>query len=222
MTSPNTWIDLNLDSQVSNCVRDWIELPISSCVSEILSLPSNQCGLGIPSLREVAETLRLNQRFKQHLPGNAESETIWKLTTGKNMTIDRIILGSDDQKLALRVLKETQTRNNINHFHTLTIQGQIINAINEAFAKSTVTKWMKEIEKLAPPLYQRCNESSFPRVRVESESARLESESESESRCVGLESESESSRFRVRVRVRVQVFVSRVRIRVPRRKIGGL
>ena len=49
---------------------------------------------------------------------------------------------------------ETQTRNNFNHIHTLTIQGQIINAINEAFAKSTVTKWMKEIEKLAPPLYK--------------------------------------------------------------------
>ena len=65
---------------------------------------------------------------------------------------------------------------------------------------------------------QRCNESSFPRVRVESESASLESESESESRCVGLESESESSRFRVRV----QAFVSRVRIRVPRRKIDEL
>ena len=149
-----TWIDLNLDSQVSNCVRDWIELPISSCVSEILSLPSNQCGLGIPSLREVAETLRLNQRFKQHLPGNAESETIWKLTTGKNTTIDRIILGNDNRKSALRVLKETQTRNNSNHIHTLSIQGQIINAINEAFAKSSVTKWMKEIEKLAPPLYK--------------------------------------------------------------------
>ena len=149
-----TWIGLILDSQVSNCVRDWIELPISSCVSEILSLPSNQCGLGIPSLKEVAETLRLNQRFKQHLPGNAESETIWKLTTGKNTNIDRIILGNDDRKPALRVLKETQTRNNYNHIHTLTIQGQITNAINEAFAKSTVTKWMKEIEKIAPPLYK--------------------------------------------------------------------
>ena len=61
---------------------------------------------------------------------------------------------------------------------------------------------------------QRCNESSFPRVRVESESACLESESES--RCVGLEYESESSRFRVQVRVQAFVYIdSRVRIRVP-------
>ena len=48
-----TWIELNLDTQVSNAVRDWIELPISSCVSEILSLPTNQGGLGIPSMKKL-------------------------------------------------------------------------------------------------------------------------------------------------------------------------
>ena len=75
-----------------------------------------------------------------------------------------------------------------------------------------------ELNDMTYPWWQWCNESSFPRVRVESESACLESESES--RCVGLKSESESSRFRVRVRV--QAFVSRLRIRVPRRKIDEL
>ena len=61
-----TWIKQALDSKISKAVRDWMEFPISTCVSEILSLPANQGGLGIPSLKETVEKLRLGQRFKLH------------------------------------------------------------------------------------------------------------------------------------------------------------
>ena len=82
------WIELNLDTQITNAVRDWIELPISFCVSEILSLPTNQGGLGIPSMKEIAESLRMNQRHKQHSSNNPESVAIWKTTSAKNTTVD--------------------------------------------------------------------------------------------------------------------------------------
>ena len=149
-----TWIELNLDTQISNAVRDWIELPISSCVSEILSLPTNQGGLGIPSMKEIAESLRMNQRHKQHSSNNPESVAIWKTTSAKNTTVDRIILENNDRQTAVRCLKNTQTKRSVNHISTLAIQGRILDAINQAFSKTTLTKWANEVEKLASPLYR--------------------------------------------------------------------
>ena len=134
-----TWIELNLDTQISNAVRDWIELPISSCVSEILSLPTNQGGLGIPSMKEIAESLRMNQRHKQHSSNNPESVAIWKTTSAKNTTVDRIILENNDRQTAVRCLKSTQTKRSVNHISTLAIQGRILDAINQAFSKTTLT-----------------------------------------------------------------------------------
>ena len=129
-------------------------MPIRSCVSEILSLPTNQGGLGIPSMKEIAESLRMNQRHKQHSSNNPESVAIWKTTSAKNTTVDRIILENNDRQTAVRCLKNTQIQRSANHISTLAIQGRIIDAIYQAFSKTTLTKWASEVEKLAPPLYR--------------------------------------------------------------------
>ena len=150
------WIDLNLNSQVSNCVKDWIELPISSCVSEILSLPSNRCGLGnrhtltqrgcwnTSTEPEVQTDLARICKIRDNLEADNREEHDHRSNHS----------GGRRSKISFEGLEGNSHRNNSNHIHILTIQGQIINAINEAFAKSTVTKWMKEVEKLAPPLYK--------------------------------------------------------------------
>ena len=47
-----TWIVENLDSLITNSIRDWLEFPISTCISEIASLPASCGGLDIPSLKD--------------------------------------------------------------------------------------------------------------------------------------------------------------------------
>ena len=54
----------------------------------------------------------------------------------------------------MRCLKNTQIQRSANHIGTLAIQGRIVDAINQAFSKTTLTKWAKEVEKLASPLYR--------------------------------------------------------------------
>ena len=135
-----TWIAQKLDTLISNAVRDGLELPISTCVSEMLSLSRNQGGLGIKSLKEIAETLRLSQRVKQKLSKNEESQRIWESTSAKNINTDCIIAKSKDRSSALKILKEKHIQTNYKCISMLKIQGKIIQSINESFNKATMIK----------------------------------------------------------------------------------
>jgi hypothetical protein len=148
-----TWITQKLDILISNAVRDWLELPISTCVSEMLSLPRNQGGLGIKSLKETAETLRLSQRVKQKFSKNEESRQIWESTSAKNINIDSIISRSKDRSSALKILKEKHIETNFKCISLLEIQGKIIKSINESFNKATLIKWAGQLDNLAAPIY---------------------------------------------------------------------
>ena len=119
----------------------------------MLSLPRNQGGLGIKSLKEIAETLRLSQRVKQKLSKNEESQRIWESTSAKNINIDCIIAKSEDRSSALKILKEKHTQTNYKCISMLKIQGQIIQSIIESFNKATLIKWTAQLDNLAAPIY---------------------------------------------------------------------
>ena len=148
-----TWISQVLDSKISNAVRDWIELPISSCVSEILSLPTTKGGLGIPTLKESAAKLRLNQRCKLHSSQVEEMRTLFETTSDQNLKIDSIIRTNPGRTKALRQMNDEHTRVSFEHIVSLNVQGRIIASINEHLCGSEISRWTKVLDKLATPLY---------------------------------------------------------------------
>jgi hypothetical protein len=85
---PLTWIDETLDALCTRYTRDWLETPISSCVREVLRLPINKLGFNIPSLKDVAEKIRLVKRNTlRHSPSPATRQ-LWKDTSLRNINID--------------------------------------------------------------------------------------------------------------------------------------
>ena len=148
-----TWIAENLDSQIINAVRNWLELPVSSCISEILSLPSSTGGLNIPSLKDTAEKLRLGQRFNLHRSNDEECHSLWKLSSEKNIYIDSIITKSSTKKAAKQILTKEQSKRKMEHINSLSIQGKLISAITEEFSKSVITKWTRNLDKLATQMF---------------------------------------------------------------------
>ena len=148
-----TWIKQTLDSKISNAVRDWMEFPISTCVSEILSLPANQGGHGIPSLKEIAEKLRLGQRFKLHSSSEKELRVLFETTSDQNVRTDSIILTNSSRNEAIREVKATHIQATFDHIVSLKLQGRSISSITENLSKTAISRWTRELDKLAAPLF---------------------------------------------------------------------
>ena len=68
-----------------------MQLPISTCIGEISRLTQNKCGLGLPSLAEVANTLRITARSCLRNSNNADIKKLWSETTKKNVESDRFL-----------------------------------------------------------------------------------------------------------------------------------
>jgi hypothetical protein len=148
-----TWITQVLDAKICNSVREWLELPISACVAETLSLPKAQGGMGIPSMKETAAKLRLGQRFKLHSSNDDESRALFESTSGHNSAVDGFIKSNTCRTTAVKELSEEHSRSSFSHIISLKSQGKIIAAINEHLNRSAITRWAKEIDKLAGPLF---------------------------------------------------------------------
>ena len=65
-----------------------MEIQISSFVSEILSLPKRYGGLGIPSLKETAEKLKVGQRFKLQSSKDDEMHVLFEMTSDLKRRIE--------------------------------------------------------------------------------------------------------------------------------------
>ena len=151
-----TWIKEQLDSQVNNSVRIWLELPISTCVAEILSLPLSKGGFGIPSLKSTAESLRLGQRFRLKTSQNAGMNDLWAETTLQNVVIDSFINANPTNcASATAALKNTRKNEDLTHVQSLVLQGAMITAVSEsAIGKGAIKRWSAQISKLPAPLFK--------------------------------------------------------------------
>ena len=118
-----TWIEENLDSQISNSIRDWLELPVSSCVMEIASLSPSHGGLNIPALRDMTEKLRLSQRVKLH-QSTEECRSLWEMSSDANVNLDSIIFGSETKSSAVASLTAAHLERNFEHVNLSANPGQ--------------------------------------------------------------------------------------------------
>ena len=146
-----------------------MEFPISTCVSEILSLPANHGGLGIPSLKETAEKLRLGQRFKLHSSSDKELRVLFETTSDQNVRTDSIILTNSSRNEAIREVKATHIQASVDHIVSLKVQGRSISSIIENLSKTAISRWTRELTSWLP-LYSTSSErrwsNNFQLLRI--------------------------------------------------------
>ena len=54
---PLTWVEQNLDALSVRYMRTWLEMPVSACVSEVAVMPRKIGGLGISSIKHLAQKM---------------------------------------------------------------------------------------------------------------------------------------------------------------------
>ena len=113
-------------------------------------------GLGIPSLKNIAEKLTLTKRSSLKTNRDAEMQAIWRETSVKNVEIDSRLL-TNDLITAKRGLNSEFVSKCLDHVDTLTVQGPLISSINSVLKKSEISRWSQITNKLP--------EASFKFVR---------------------------------------------------------
>ena len=148
-----TWITEELDSIIKYHIRNWMQLPISTCIGEISRLPQNKCGLGLPSLAEVANTLRITARSCLRNSNNADIQQLWSETTKKNVASDRFLCLGQPLAMAKKEIKLEFINNALNHVKTLSLQGLSVNAAIDYLKPSRISAWAASVNLLSMTLF---------------------------------------------------------------------
>ena len=149
-----TWITQHLDAMVTNHVRKWLGLPVSTCVEEMLSLARSKGGLGIMSLKSIAERLRVKQRKALQNNPQHDMRTLWRVTAPANRRADCIILSAPNVTTALKSLRKTQEDVAYNHVSSLTVQGALVTSINTYLSKSEISRWCNVLTTTSDTLFR--------------------------------------------------------------------
>ena len=104
-------------------------------------------------MKETVAKLRLGQRFKLHSSNDDESRALFKSTSGHNSAVDGFIKSNTCRTTAVKEQSKEYSRSSFSHIISLKSQGKIIAAIIEHLNRSAITRWAKEIDKLAGLLF---------------------------------------------------------------------
>jgi hypothetical protein len=149
-----TWISETLDSLCTRHIRDWLEMPISSCVQEVQRLPAKMMGLGVPTLKDVAEKMRLLKRHALRKSPNADIQQLWSESTTHHVNTDaRIIRNSNNIKSALTSLKKDQETESWLHIAALPVQGALAKSVIDAVPQKSISLWSLCVSRSATVIH---------------------------------------------------------------------
>jgi len=136
------------------CIRRRAEQPISSCIREASELQKNKGGLGITSLKSLAEKSRLQSRSSLKNSRNREIQELWNETScSTNIRIDELLLNKTDIKTAQATLSKLQKDAVTDHFFGLTIQGKIAQTVNQVIPSNNIKAWSTCLESTTSVLH---------------------------------------------------------------------
>ena len=128
-------------------IREWLEFPQSSCVTEWASSPINYCGLGIPTFTQRAASMLLTRRHLLQASKNSSIRELWEASKGPNIRVDSLLEGRDVKKAAA-FLRDSQTKESINHFLGLQSQGIMAKTVNETVLPKNIQLWKQAMDSL--------------------------------------------------------------------------
>src|ERR1051325_7057142 len=150
---PVTWIDRNLDLLCVSSIRSWTEQPISSCVKESSFLPKKHCGLGIPTIKSLAEKSRLLKRNSLKESTDDNMRCIWEASSAQNVESDSLLIHNKSIIHAQRALKAKQCTSASDHFLNLPSQGVAAKTVIACVPKVNILLWSSVLEAVVSFLH---------------------------------------------------------------------
>jgi len=100
-------------------------------------------GLGIRSLRDTAEKMRVIKRHALRGSQNKDLGHLFMETSSKHVDTDLIVTSNPSRRSALSSLKNNQKSDAWLHMLSLPVQGASIAIMKDAVPKQTITLWSK-------------------------------------------------------------------------------
>jgi len=122
-------------------------MPISSCVREFLRLPSNKLGLGIPSLKDIAEKMRVLKRNTLRHSPNEDIRQLWSESTTRFVNADTRIVANTPISNAMSSLEMDQQFEGWKHICSLSVQGASARMINDVIPKRSIVAWSSNLRR---------------------------------------------------------------------------
>ena len=129
---PATWVEQNLDALCIRHMRVWLEMPVSACVSEIASLPKRMGGMGISSIKSLAQKMCLTKRHYLHGSARADVREIWANSSAQHVETDQLIVSHDSLAAASKKLVSIQQKKATDHLFGLQLQGALVRSLSES------------------------------------------------------------------------------------------
>ena len=92
-------------------------------MGEVASLPKRLGGMGISSIKSLAQKMCLTKRHYLHGSANADVREIWADTSAQHVVTDQLIVSHDSLAAAAKALALDQQQKAVNHLFSLQLQG---------------------------------------------------------------------------------------------------
>jgi len=150
---PTTWVEQKLDALCIRHMRVWLEMPVSACVGEISSLPKKMGGLGISSIKSLAQKLCLTKRHALRASASADVREIWTDTASQHVVTDQLIVSHDSLTAATKALALDQQQKAANHLFGLQLQGALAKSLSESVSGKNIELWVTTLNNISPRLF---------------------------------------------------------------------
>ena len=152
-----TWITNNIDNNINRYIRKWLQIPISGNITH-LRLPTKKLGMNLRSAKDIYSDCKLTVRRILMSSKNMEIKRLWKLTSGKNVKEDALLVRANVNVPSLKKAIDKTNNNNRNDdiwkkFMGLHEQNKIISFMLDVCPIRSIQKWQKMTANLPANIY---------------------------------------------------------------------
>ena len=148
-----TWVEQKLDALCTRHMRVWLEMPISACVSEMVSLPKRMGGMGISSIKSLAQKMCLTKRHYLHASANEDVREIWANSSSQHIETDELIVSHNSLAAAAKKLAQDQQKKATDHLFSLHLQGALVKCLSESVSGRNIELWVATLNNLPAHLF---------------------------------------------------------------------
>ena len=150
---PITWVEQKLDALCIRYMRAWLEMPVSACVGEVASLPKRMGGMGISSIKSLAQKMCLTKRHYLRGSANADVREIWAETSAQHVDTDQLIVSHDSLAAAVKALALDQQLKAVNHLFGLQLQGALAKSLSESVPGKNIELWVTTLNNISSHIF---------------------------------------------------------------------
>ena len=120
-------------------------MPISACINESASIPKKLGGLGISSVKHLAQKMDLLKRHSLRSSARADIQEIWSSSSSHHVQTDELLIANRSIESAIKSLKSEQQKAATCHLFGLDMQGVLSQCVTETVEARNIEIWSEAI-----------------------------------------------------------------------------